>query len=94
VIAGHRDSFFRSLENARVGDLVVVRGSDGVTGEYRLASSRVTRSTDIAVAGSTTDRRLTLITCYPFHWIGPAPDRLVWTALPAESSVAPAAPAP
>jgi sortase A len=89
VIAGHRDSFFRGLAHARPGDLVRVRGSDGSAASYRLESRRVVSPQETSVVASTTDRRLTLLTCYPFGWIGPAPYRLVWTAS-AVSSTAPA----
>jgi sortase A len=80
VIAGHRDSFFRSLANVRKGDVVQVRGFDGTITSYRLESRRVVSPEEISVVDPTTDRRLTLLTCYPFRWIGRAPYRLVWIA--------------
>ncbi|HEY1434755.1 MAG TPA: class D sortase [Thermoanaerobaculia bacterium] len=80
VIAGHRDSFFRSLRQARQGDLVLLADASGVR-RYRLASSRIVRPDEVSVAGPTDQARLTLITCYPFRWIGAAPLRLVWSAV-------------
>lgn len=79
VIAGHRDSFFRSLRQAREGDLVVLADAYGVR-RYRLESRRVVKPDEVSVAAATPDARLTLITCYPFRWIGAAPLRLVWSA--------------
>jgi len=81
VIAGHRDSFFRVLRDAREGDLVRLVDASG-TRSYRLESKRVVSPGDVSVMGATPDARLTLITCYPFHWIGAAPSRLVWSAIP------------
>jgi sortase A len=89
VIAGHRDSFFRGLADVRKGDVVLVRGSDGSAASYRLESRRVVSPKEISVAGATPDRRLTLVTCYPFRWIGPAPYRLVWTAAAVSSTPSP-----
>jgi len=81
VIAGHRDSFFRRLEGARPGDLVRVSGPRG-TVTYRLESHRVVRPDRVEVLAPTHEPRLTLVTCYPFGFVGHAPDRLVWTARP------------
>ena len=93
VIAGHRDSFFRSLSRLRAGDLVLVRGPDGSVADYRLDSRRVVAPEEVSVLAPTPGRRLTLITCYPFRWIGPAPYRLVWTASPADPATHAALPA-
>lgn len=85
VIAGHRDSFFRALSRVRRGDVVLLQGRDGTTASYRLESRRIIAPEDVSVMAPTRDRRLTLITCYPFGWLGPAPDRLVWKAVGAAS---------
>jgi sortase A len=81
VIAGHRDSFFRRLAEAREGDLVRVRGPEGAS-SYRLESKRIVRPEDVSVLAPSAQGRLTLVTCYPFGWIGPAPYRLAWSAVP------------
>lgn len=81
VIAGHRDSFFRRLSEARVGDLVRVRGPEGAS-SYRLESKRIVRPDDVSVLAPSAQGRLTLVTCYPFGWIGRAPYRLAWSAAP------------
>jgi sortase A len=79
VIAGHRDSFFRRLADARQNDLVRFHGPSG-TSTYRLAERRIVKPEDAASVAPTRDARLTLITCYPFSWTGSAPYRLVWKA--------------
>ena len=79
VIAGHRDSFFRRLADARRNDLVRFHGPWGTT-TYRLDDQRIVKPGDIEVIAPTPDARLTLITCYPFSWTGSAPYRLVWKA--------------
>ncbi len=86
VIVGHRDSFFRSLSRLRAGDVVLVRGPGGSVSGYRLDSRRIVAPEEVSVLAPTHEGRLTLITCYPFRWVGPAPYRLVWTASPADSA--------
>jgi sortase A len=80
VIAGHRDSFFRKLADARKNDLVRVHGPSGIS-TYRLGERRIVRPEDVSAVAPTSDARLTLITCYPFSWTGSAPYRLVWNAV-------------
>ena len=92
VISAHRDSFFRKLARVRIGDSVFVRGEEGER-EYRLASRRVVSPSEVGVLAPTEEEQVTLVTCYPFHWIGPAPYRIVWQALPAASSLRAEAPA-
>jgi sortase A len=89
VITGHRDSFFRRLASARKDDLVRLHGPSGIS-TYRLRERRIVRPEDVSVLAPTSDARLTLITCYPFNWIGAAPYRLVWSAAPLESASVPA----
>lgn len=91
VIAGHRDSFFRELARVRVGDLVTLSGPAGPR-SYRLVESRIVSPEDVGVAGPTPDERLTLVSCYPFTWTGPAPYRIVWTGEPVSRSSAPSGP--
>jgi sortase A len=79
VIAAHRDTFFRKLNSLRLGDDILVRRA---AQEYRYVVSRktVVKPNDISVLAPTQTSRLTLITCYPINFIGPAPERLVVTA--------------
>jgi len=85
VIAAHRDGFFRPLRNARSGDRVVLSTSSGER-EYRLWKRRVVEPTEVSAMRPTDGPRLTLLTCYPFSWIGPAPSRLIWVAIPAAAT--------
>jgi LPXTG-site transpeptidase (sortase) family protein len=87
VLTGHRDSFFRPLANAREGDLVVLRAGER-SQRYRLARMIVVRPEQTEVASPTGEARLTLLTCYPFRWIGPAPLRLAWEADPEVTTAA------
>jgi len=76
VIAGHRDTIFRPLRNVREGDLVDVTTAT-TTAHYRVISTRVVSPTDVSVLRPSGSNTLTLITCYPFNFIGRAPERFV-----------------
>ncbi len=76
AIAAHRDTFFRPLCRLRPGDTITLRTLAGAW-RYRVASLRVVRPEDIAVLYPTRRDNLTLITCYPFDYIGAAPERFV-----------------
>ncbi len=79
VIAGHRDTFFRKLHKLRPGDdIYVVR--DGHRFRYRVSARKIVQPNDLSVLKSSDKAELTLITCYPTHAIGPAPERLVVVA--------------
>jgi sortase A len=75
-IAGHRDTFFRSLKDIHVEDIIVVTTLWGEY-RYRVVSSRVVSPDDVAVLHPTSSEVLTLVTCYPFYFVGPAPDRFI-----------------
>jgi LPXTG-site transpeptidase (sortase) family protein len=76
VITGHRDTFFRHIHELQKGDTVVVQ-RDGKTFRYEVTGKKIVEPTDVSVLQPTNDSRMTLITCYPFNYIGPAPKRLV-----------------
>jgi sortase A len=76
VIAGHRDTFFRALRRVRVGDDVFVDAPQG-SFHYRVDSTRVVDRHTVSALEPTNEDALTLITCYPFWALGPAPDRFV-----------------
>jgi LPXTG-site transpeptidase (sortase) family protein len=77
VFAGHRDSFFRALRSVRKGDQIVVDTSNG-SYDYQVESTSIVAPADLSVLRSVNGRReLTLITCYPFSWIGSAPQRFI-----------------
>ncbi|HTB10376.1 MAG TPA: class D sortase [Bryobacteraceae bacterium] len=75
-IAGHRDTLFRPLRHARHGDLIVLVTSQGEY-RYRVVSTTIVSPTDVAVLNPDGREILTLVTCYPFYFIGPAPDRFI-----------------
>lgn len=76
AIAGHRDTFFRRLRDVHVGDDVFL-STPGGSVHYRITSTRVASAHDLSVLDPTERAVLTLITCYPFWVLGPAPDRFV-----------------
>ena len=79
VLAGHRDTYFSGLGDLKTGDLVSFK-SPTATYSYRVESARVVESDDDSVLSASKEATLTLITCYPFHYIGSAPQRYVVTA--------------
>lgn len=92
VLAGHRDTFFRPLRNIRVGDAITLKTSDGAF-QYFVESTEVVPASAVEVLNATVGRTLTLITCYPFDYIGPAPNRYVVRAREiVSSSVRPPSP--
>jgi sortase A len=76
VITAHRDTFFRHIYELTKGDQIQVRRS-GRTFTFEVTGKRIVVPEDISVIKPTTDPQLTLITCYPTYYIGPAPKRLV-----------------
>ena len=76
VLAAHRDTFFRSLRNIKRGDLITVTTPSGIR-QYSVDSTEVVSPTDISVAYPTPKPTLTLITCYPFYYVGHAPKRFI-----------------
>ena len=75
-LAGHRTTFFRSLRKINVGDEIRYSTPAG-TFTYRVVSLRVVLPSAIEVLDSTQRPTLTLVTCYPFHSIGAAPQRFI-----------------
>jgi len=76
ALAAHRDTFFRPLEGIRVGDVVRVETPSGVD-LYRVEWLSVVEPNDVTVLAATGHGALTLVTCYPFRYVGPAPERFV-----------------
>lgn len=81
VLAGHRDTFFRCLRHIRIGDEVDFDVA-GEPNRYRVTRTRIVPPSDVSVLNSSAEPQLTLITCYPFGFIGSAPKRLVVEARP------------
>jgi len=76
VLAGHRDTFFRPLRKIKVDDRIRMIVPPH-TYEYRVQSMRVVSPEETSVLESNGVEELTLVTCYPFFFIGPAPDRFI-----------------
>lgn len=76
ALAGHRDTDFRPLQEIRRGDLVRLRTSQGPF-EYRVESIRIVSPSRVDVLTPESHATLTLITCYPFHYVGAAPLRYI-----------------
>jgi len=75
-LAGHRDSFFRPLAGVRRDDTIVVSTLRGDY-RYRVLSTRVVKPSEVSVLHPTESEILTLVTCYPFNFIGSAPKRFI-----------------
>jgi sortase A len=75
-IAGHRDTFFRPLQDIQVDDIITLTTRWGEY-RYRVVSSRVVSPDDVAVLHPTSYEVLTLVTCHPFYFVGPAPNRFI-----------------
>jgi sortase A len=76
ALTGHRDTFFRPLRKIRPNDIVVLTTLQGEY-HYRVVSTRVVSSDNIAVLNASDGEILTLVTCYPFYFVGSAPNRFI-----------------
>ena len=75
-IAGHRDTFFHKLQNIREDDLITLTTHDR-SYLYFVESAQIVDPTDVQVLQSSNEPILTLVTCYPFYFAGPAPQRYI-----------------
>jgi sortase A len=75
-ISGHRDTFFRPLRNIRQNDIITLTTWLGEF-RYRVVSTRVVHPDNVAVLDPGNSEVLTLVTCYPFYFVGPAPNRFI-----------------
>ena len=76
AIAAHRDSFFRGLSKIRPNDLITFDTLKGRY-EYRVESTKIVSPENVSVLAPSTAPELTLITCYPFYYVGSAPERFI-----------------
>jgi sortase A len=79
AIAGHRDTFFRPLKDIQLSDTIRITTLDG-TEEYHVVSTRIVEPNDTSVLEEKSNE-LTLVTCYPFYYVGPAPKRFIVQAV-------------
>jgi sortase A len=75
-IAGHRDGFFRGLKDIRQGDVIEIERADGKD-IYVVESTTIVDPSDVSVLEPGAKPSLTLITCYPFYFVGDAPSRFI-----------------
>jgi sortase A len=76
AFAAHRDTFFRPLEGIREGDDIRVTTAGGEF-HYQVTGTRIVDPDEVSVLEPTTGATLTLVTCYPFDYIGSAPQRFI-----------------
>ena len=75
-IAGHRDGFFRSLRDIALDDVITITTVQQVF-QYRVSATFVVEPEDVWVLEPTSTSTLTLVTCYPFYFVGSAPERFI-----------------
>ena len=79
-LAGHRDGFFRGLKDIVAGDVIELDTLQG-NESYRVERVWVVDPDDVSVLDPTPTRALTLVTCYPFYFVGSAPQRFIVRAI-------------
>src|ERR1035438_2441112 len=75
-IAGHRDTYFRAIKDIRKDDEIQLQTAAGIT-RYEVDTIQTTFPSDVSVLAPTAESSLTLVTCYPFYYIGAAPKRFI-----------------
>lgn len=83
AIAAHRDSFFRGLKDVVIGDVIELETLSG-SDYYRVSTLSVVEPTDVQVLAQTRESALTLVTCFPFYFVGHAPQRFIVRAIATE----------
>lgn len=79
VIAGHRDTVFRDVGKMAEGDKIIIETTDN-TYTYEVFKRQIVDKEDRTIIVSSEQPILTVVTCYPFHYVGPAPKRYILTA--------------
>jgi sortase A len=75
-LAGHRDTFFRPLKDLKIQDEIQVSTMKGLF-KYQVVSVKIVEPEDVGVLAPSGENVLTLVTCYPFYFVGPAPQRWI-----------------
>jgi len=78
-VAGHRDTTFRPLRHIKIGDPLTVTTRDHIY-HYRVANTAIVGPDDVYVLDDAGHPTMTLVTCYPFEFIGHAPNRFIVSA--------------
>lgn len=87
ALAAHRDTYFRHLSELHSGDEIIFH-SISATYTYRVRSTSIVEPTDTTVLANTTKPTLTLVTCFPFYYVGSAPKRFILVATEVATEVA------
>jgi sortase A len=88
-IAAHRDGFFRVLKDVRVGQALLLERLD-TTDSYRIVATTIVEPSDVSVLAATATHSITLVTCYPFYFVGSAPQRFIVRAEKTPAGATPA----
>ena len=87
-LAAHRDTFFRPLKDVKVEDEIQVSTPAGVF-KYQVVSIKIVDPKNVGVLAPSRENVLTLVTCYPFYFVGPAPKRWIVKARQVSSQPGP-----
>ena len=79
VLSGHRDTVFSQIGKLKIGDSLIVETVAGIF-TYEVSGTRIVHEDDRTVIVPTDRAVLTLTTCYPFNFVGSAPDRYIVSA--------------
>jgi len=79
-VAAHRDSFFRLLKDVTAGDVIVLETTQKLE-RYRIEKTWIVSPSDVTVLTGTDSQTITLVTCYPFYFVGSAPQRFIVRAV-------------
>ena len=82
-VSGHRDGFFRVFKDIQMGDEILIQTA-GEVEKYEVTDMKIVPKEDHSVLAPTDQKTLTVVTCYPFYFVGHAPKRLIVTALPVQ----------
>lgn len=85
AIAGHRDGFFRGLKDIGIGASIELTTLDGQQ-NFQVSEVMVVDPLDVSVLEASKESVITLITCYPFYFVGPAPERFIVKATLVDAS--------
>jgi sortase A len=80
ALADHRDTFFRSLRNIQQDDTIDLETENGAY-RYVVESTKIVGPRDVSVLAAGKKQTLTLVTCYPFYYVGSAPKRFIVRAV-------------
>ncbi|HHY74885.1 MAG TPA: class D sortase [Bacillus bacterium] len=84
VLSGHRDTVFRRMGELKIGDILIIKLAYG-SFAYKIDSTKIVKANDQTIIKSTApEEELILTTCYPFTYVGSAPNRYILTAKPVE----------